>query len=675
MPEHGVLRVVSNAELESIEAEELEIKNAAEEAAAREDQAVDSLAAYVRRQYENFRWHRNKFALPRRYLANLRAYNGHYSADKLTEIKKFGGSNVFAKMTGVKCRGAAALLRDVFLSMQRPWELQASPVPELPDDISQSIQELLNVEQMTMQNAGQPVDPEVLKGRQEQLFAAAYNAAQKQAKEQAALAEDHLDDTLREGKFYEAMSDFLLDLTIFPFACIKGPEIKRVVKLNWTDGELGVEQQPKMFWRRVSPFDLYFTPGASNVEDADVIERQRLSRKDLNQLLGLPGYREEAIRAVLADYDRGINDWLDEGETERANEENKENPYINDSELLDTLEYHGAVKGEWLEEFGFEDIEDPDKDYHVVCWIIGNHVIKVQMNPNPKQRHPYYVTNFERIPGSIYGNALPEILSDVQDVANAAFRSLVNNMSIASGPQVAVNEERLSPTTNADDMYPWKRWRFISDPMGMDTGVPISFFQPDSNAPELLGVYRSMMDAADEVSAIPRYITGGNQATGGAASTASGLSMLMNNASKVLQNVAASIDKDILSPTINDLYIMQMLTDKTGMLRGDENVVVKGVSVAAAKETDRMRQLELLQLTANPIDMQIIGPEGRASLLRSVSDNVGMPYDSIVPSEQELMTKLAQETQTQGAMGVQEAKPDGQARQGEEFDNMHRMNA
>ena len=94
-------------------------------------------------------------------------------------------------------------------------------------------------------------------------------------------------------------------------------------------------------------------------------------------------------------------------------------------------------------------------------------------------------------------------------------------------------------------------------------------------------------------------------------------------------------------------------------------------------EAERMlleAKLELLQLTANPIDMEIMGPLGRASLLRSVSDNVGMPYDSIVPSDQELQTKMQQQAQgPQGQMGIQESKPGGQERPGEETDNMHRV--
>jgi hypothetical protein len=36
-----------------------------------------------------------------------------------------------------------------------------------------------------------------------------------------------------------------------------------------------------------------------------------------------------------------------------------------------------------------------------------------------------------------------------------------------------------------------------------------------------------------------------------------------------------------------------------------------------------MRALEMLQITANPIDMQIMGPDARAMLLKEIADNLG----------------------------------------------------
>ena len=52
----------------------------------------------------------------------------------------------------------------------------------------------------------------------------------------------------------------------------------------------------------VSPYDIWWTPGVSDIAEAAVVERVRLTRSNINQLLGLPGYNEVSLRAVLRDY-------------------------------------------------------------------------------------------------------------------------------------------------------------------------------------------------------------------------------------------------------------------------------------------------------------------------------------------------------------------------------------
>jgi hypothetical protein len=132
---------------------------------------------------------------------------------------------------------------------------------------------------------------------------------------------------------------------------------------------------------------------------------------------------------------------------------------------------------------------------------------------------------------------------------------------------------------------------------------------------------------------------------------ASGLAMLMGNASKILQTVAANIDRDVLTPLLSSLYDMVMLTDTSGLLTGEEQVKVMGVNVAVQKETQRSRQLEFLQLTANPADIQIMGPKGRANLLREAGKNLGLDGVEIVPSEDELEKMQAQAQQVAQAQG------------------------
>jgi hypothetical protein len=619
---------------------------AIEEAAKAADQALTGLASYIRQRFQEFKNHRDRENISKRITDAARQYKGEYSADKLNDIRQFGGSEVYSRLTTVKCRGATAMLRDVFLGNEKTWAVEPTPVPTLPNSIQQSVDQLLGIEMMTLMQGGQPADPTMLQQRRSQLFDAAMQAAVRNAKQDAKRADQYIYDILVEGGFYRAMSDFLVDLPIFPYAVMKGPTVRLTPQVKWVDGVAQEQQVPKMFWGRVAPENIWFTPGASTLDEASVIEKIKVSRADLNSVLGLPGYFDDAIREVLQDYDTGLVDWINSIDTEMADRQSKENPQLNTSELLDTLEFHGPVQGKHLVELGFtpQQIPDEDRDYHVTAWLIGRHIIKVQINPNPKARKPYYMTAFETMPGSLYGAGIPEIITDAQDVANACLRSLVNNMSISSGPQVAINEDRLSASTDANSLYPWKRWRFTSDPMGSQA-PPIDFFQPASNAAELLSVYKEMQNIADETSAIPRYITG-SEKVGGAASTASGLSMLMNNASKVLQNVAASIDHDVVKPLLQDLYDMILLTDQSGIFRGDESIVVRGVSIAMQRETDRARRLEFLQMTANPIDMGIVGPDGRAKVLRSIADDLGMDGEEIVPNEAELTQRLSIAAQT-----------------------------
>jgi hypothetical protein len=487
---------------------------------------------------------------------------------------------------------------------------------------------------------------------------AAEKAAKKQAQEETDRAATQVDDILTEGNFYDAFAEFLIDLPIFPFACIKGPVVRREPQLKWVDGQAKMEQIPKMFWYRVSPFDLYWSPGAANVWQAEFVERIRLTRADLLAVRGLPGYNDDAINEVLTRYhDHGFREWWDVTDAERARLENREEWARTNVGLIDTAEFHGSVSGQTLRDWGMTetDVPDPIQEYRVQAWMIDRFVIKAQINPSPRQRAPYYISNFEKIPGTMAGYGLHDLLEDIQSVGNASIRSLVNNLSIASGPQVVINDQVLQPGED-DNMYPWKRWHVSFDPMITGTSKPIDFFQPNSNTQELMAVYEKFSSMADDVSAIPRYMTG-NEKVGGAGRTASGLAMLMGNAAKTLQNVAASIDRDVMRPMLEALYDMIMLT-MPGFFRGDESIVVKGVNYAVKREQDRMRQLEFLQLTGNPMDMQIVGMEGRANVIRSVASNLGLDHEKVVPDDETLRAQ-AQAAQQQAAAQQQQGTGQG----------------
>jgi hypothetical protein len=652
-PGFGALQVASLGVTQA--AEQAHREELAQSSQTISDEEASGLAGIVRRNWEIFKIFRNtRSGWSLRMLDALRQYQGQYSPQKLAEISQFGGSTIYARLTATKCRGAASLLRDIYLAQDRPWGLDPPDDPEIPVQTFSNITQLVQSEILNLKAGGQPL-PSIddVRDRTYSLIEEARMAAKRKAKDKAMVAEDKIETLLKEGGFYIAMAEFLFDLTVYPIAYIKGPVVKMVPQVAWRNGTPYVDQVPRLTWTRVSPFDIWFTPGVADIEFADMIERSRITRAQLNDCLDLPGFNHDAVKQVLTYYNRGYTESPDFTDAQRAVLENRENPAMNWSWMIDQLEFHGNVQGEVLLQAGMpkEDIPDPMRDYGVEIWMIGRYIIKLQLNPNPRKRHCYYATSWEKTPGSPIGMALPDTIGDLQDGANAAFRSIINNMAMSSGPQVVVHDDRLSGMENGESIYPWKRWHVMSDPLGSSStsAPPIDFFQPQNNVQQLIEVFQLMYTMADDVSAIPRYLQGG--APGGAGRTASGLAMLMGNASKVLQTVCGNIDIDMLEPLLRSTLDMILLTDQTGMLEGDEKVTIKGVMIAMQRETMRSRQLELLQVTANPIDMQIMGPKGRATLLRAVTQNVGIPGAEIVPSDDEL---AAQQQQAQAQAQMQQ---------------------
>jgi hypothetical protein len=656
----GSLRVVSNSQIDERQAAEFAAQQPATE-------QYTGLLGFIRTEWETMRRHRDgAFGWTERLLAAMRAFNGVYDPTKLAEIRKFGGSEVYARLIAAKCRGASSLLRDVYLGADRAWGLEPEADPPVPDDVQQAISQLVQSEMGQAQSIGMEITPDQIRQRLWGLMAQARVAAKKTAEDKALLAEDKLDEILTEGNFYGALADLMVDVPLFPYVVLKGPSVRMEFEVDWSTGRPVMRRKSRLWWERISPFDIYWTPGAADIEDAAIVQRMRFTRTDLNDLLDIEGYDHDAVRAVLDNYGRGglSMDW-DMAEGPRAALESREDPWFNQSHMISCLQYTGNVQGRMLLDHGFtaEDIPDPIRDYAIEAWMIGQYLIKVQLGVSPRRRHKYYISSWEKVPGTPLGNAIPDQISDLQEVCNASLRGLVNNLSISSGPQVVVNDDRLSGLENGEDLYPWKRWHVTNPLMTTSNEKPVEFFQPQSNAQELLTVFKAIYDLSDDVSAIPRYLSG-NSPGGGAGRTASGLAMLMGNASKILQTVCANFDRDVMRPALINLMDLVLLTDQTGMLQGTETVTPKGVTVAMQRETMRARQLEFLQLTANPIDLSIMGPKGRAAVLRNVSQTIGMPGEQIVPSDDELQQQQAQaqaNAAASGAAGHQQEAPEGTA--------------
>ncbi len=573
-------------------------------------------------------------------LTAMRQRNGEYEADKLQQIRGQGGSELYMMITEVKCRAAESWLRDILLDNgSPPWDLNATPIPDLSPTQSREVQNnfaerVLEIVQTTGQAPSQAKMSEL-----KEMISQDYRfEILRQAQNRADQMKTKIQDQFAQGGWGTAFNDFITDLVTFPAAFVKGPIVRRQRALGWKtspDGRTTVEPIERLGpeYERVDPFRMYPEPGISTINEGYLFEHHRLSRTSLSDLIGVPGYDEDAIRKVL-EIGNGQS-WINEDvELQKDEEERKFYSYMRPTTEYDALEFWGKVSGKMLIEWGMttDDVPDSAREYDANVWIVGNYVIKAVLNYDPLGEKPYAKTSFIKCPGAFWGKGIPEIIEDLQGVCNAAARALVNNMGIASGPQVEVNLERIPANEDITQLSPWKIWQTVNDPVG-SSAPAIRFTQPDSRATELMAVYEKFSRLADDHSGIPAYVYGDLNVQG-AGRTSSGLSMLMGAAGKGIRQVVMHIDTDVVKPIVERQFVYNMRYDDDESIKGDVQVMAKGAINLAVKETVNVRRIEFLNATANEFDMGIIGVDGRAAILREIAKGLQMPVDDVVPSRE-----------------------------------------
>lgn len=656
---NGVLPIQSLQDMQDEERRQAELTNA--------QPAIQALAGYVRQCWSTARTAKQQ-TIEQRLLQCMRQRRGEYDPEILAEIRKSGGTEIYMMLTSNKCRAASSWIRDVFLGAkdEKPWTLSPTKQPTLNPGVikaitAQATQQAMALEQSTGQQVTPDVMAQVITVVKDRVLVESYTRATTDVRRMEAKMEDQL----QEGGFSTAMSQFIEDIVTFPSAFLKGPIVRRKPRMQWMPTQAGsyelqVADELVLEWERVDPFNIYPAPNASDIEDGYTIERHKLSRTDLTELIGVEGYNDGAIRAVLDEHGRnGLHDWLYIDVT-KAQVEGKSTVAVlaNPEASIDALQFWGAVQGKMLLEWGMseDEVDDPLKEYNCELWLIGNWVIKATVNADPLGRKPYFKASYEEIPGTFWGNSVADLVRPCQEGCNASMRSMVNNMGIASGPQAVVNVDRLPAGEDVTQMYPWKIWQTTSDPYG-SSSPPVTFFQPGSFIGELQQVYNQFSNMADEYSGIPRYMNG--ESAGGAGRTASGMSMLMNNAGKAIKQVIANVDVHVMQPLLERLYFYNMRYSDDPELKGDVNVVARGANSLIVKENAQLRRNEFLQIVgSNPVYSQIVGPDGIAELLREQAKTLDMDTDKLVPPEFVRKAMMAaQQNQAMQAAQAQQGQP------------------
>jgi len=411
MPGLSVLRVVGNEELVKQEKEQAE-----KELQERQNEPyLIGLTSYLHSCWDAAR--QAKKPMENLMLSAMRQRNGEYEADKLRQIQDQGGSEVFMMITEVKCRAAESWLRDILLDNGTPpWDLEATPIPDLSPSEMKSIQDIYaNKVLGIVESSGQAPSMEEMDEIKESVSQELRFSILQEAQNRADRMKLKISDQFAEGGWAECFNDFITDLATFPCAFIKGPVIRRQRKLGWTTDENGdtyaePDENLGPEFERVDPFNIYPEPGITNIDEGYMFQHHPLSRMELSELIGVPGYDEEAIRSLL---DIGNStSWVNEDVSlMKEEQERKYHSFDRPTEVYDALEFWGKISGKMLREWGMDKDEVPDEsqEYDANVWVVGDYIIKAVLNYDPLGEKPYCKTSFIKTPGSFWGKGIQKL--------------------------------------------------------------------------------------------------------------------------------------------------------------------------------------------------------------------------------------------------------------------------
>lgn len=604
------------------------------------------------------------------FISALRARRREYSVQMLQALKIMFGDDyipVFAPIIETKCSAGESWIKEIFFQKgERPWDVNPTPLPELPNAIKSIVEQTVKYQLMVknqqefMDGTADVQGPDEISSQAKALMPMANEKVSKiimdLAKRSAEKVGTRIEDMFAEGGWGKALNDCIYDIVTFGTMIMKGPFVRReVVSVRDFNPDTGrwetkIEQRLKEYWARVNPFDFYPLPGTTNPQNGDFCEVVRMTRQELSDLIGVKGWDEAAIRDVLRAYRTGgYLEWKT-NQTERLHLEGKNSGDLHEDDGIDCIEYHGSAPGELLLSWGMSKTEVPDEDreYDIVAWKIGPHVIRAMINPNALGGRPYYTAGFREIPDSFWHVGIPQLAESAQTLGNAVFRSLAINVAIASGPQIEVDVERLDPGESFR-MWPYRVWK--STNQQLREGQAVNFFQPTIVTSPLMDVFEFCLRMADEDTGVPRYAHG-DPKTSGAGSTSSGLAMMMSQSAKGIKMVVRNIDEGVISQSVEFAYNHILQYEQDFEVVGDMKCVATGSYALMAREQQAIRRTEFLVQTANEFDMQVMGVGGRAELIRQALRSLDIDPEKVVKEQQEL-DKLA--------MGLQAAPPQNDA--------------
>lgn len=560
-------------------------------------------------------------------------------------------STVFVQLTRQKTNTAAARAADMlFPTDDKNWGIKPTPVPELMQELQAGMKGTSQPYQDpqtggTLPNPAAQANPD---GSQPPITLADLAAEQMALARQASAAmEKEIDDQLTECSYNAEGRKVIADAAKMGTGIIKGPAVVNRIAKKWTkktDPATGKSVQmmqvmevikPQSY--RVDPWNFYPDPSCGeNIQDgAYVFEREYLAGRELAKLAKVPGYNGWALAQCLQEGPQHVYQTGDGYEQQRSGDLAYGRNSAYDDTRYEVWTYTGDIARDDLDTVG---IQLPDTtegwltSFSCVIVMVNNRVVKAMLNPMDSGDFPYDVFVWERVALSPFGVGIPFLMRYAQRTLNAAWRAMLDNMALSSGPQIVMNKKAISPADGQWELTARKLWFMES---GDDVQKAFWSFEITSHQAELEAIIKLAQQFADEETALPQLAQG---ELGKTPDTVGGMSMLMNAANTVLRRIVKQFDDQITSPHIRRYYDWNMQYNEKEEIKGDFECSARGSTALIVRDQEQQGVMYIAKMVEDPswgvyFDKQ--------KFLKKLLELQHVPADDVMGTPEEIQAALA----------------------------------
>ena len=508
-----------------------------------------------------------------------------------TQNAKPHRSTVFIGLTRQKTNSAEARIADILLPTDdRNWGIQPTPKPDVAEmgRDTRMAGDKYTGEQLKNPETGEPL-------RMKDIARAAMQTAREKAKAMQTTIEDQLVECDYNGE----VRKLIHDSAVLGTGVIKGPIVTNRTRKAWqplTDAngetvhqlEIVKEASPASF--RIDPRNVWPDPacGESIHHGKGIYEREQITGRQVRELAKQPGFMKDQLRKVLEEGPKRaavFQEMRDDDQRDVARA------------TFEMWTYWGEVDHDDLESAGVKMGEkDVLRSVSGCVVMINNTVVKAFPNPLEGGDLPYDFFVWEKVADSVWGYGIPYLMRAQQKVLNAAWRQMMDNAGVSSGPQIVVKPNTIQPADKQWQLSARKIW-YATDDVD-DVSKAFATFEFDSHQAELANIIKMAMELADQETGVPAIMQGEQ---GAAPDTVGGMQMLMNSANVVLRRLVKQYDDMITRPHIRRYYDFNMLYSEDEEIKGDFNIDARGSSALLVRDVQNQAFLNLLAAATNPV--------------------------------------------------------------------------